>query len=97
MSKESLDHDFARWEKLMAAAKASGSDLPLMESLRRQLGGQMQDARRLQDRRSELQTELRKSTRELRSSKSRAGALASRIKALARAAILDRAKLSDAR
>ncbi|HEY0557571.1 MAG TPA: hypothetical protein VGG20_25175 [Thermoanaerobaculia bacterium] len=95
MSKESLDHYSAQWEKLMAAAKAFGGDLPLMESLRRQLGGQMQDVRRLQDRRSELQEETRKSTQELRSSQSRAGALAARIKALARAAILDSAKLGE--
>ena len=95
MPKESLDHDFAHWEKLLAAAKASGGNLPLMESLRRQLGGQLQDVRRLQDQRSELKAGVMKSTRELQSSRSRAGALAARIQALARAAILDRGKLSE--
>jgi hypothetical protein len=94
MSKESFDRTLAHWEKLLAAAMAS-SDIPFMESLCRELGGQVQGFKALLDRRAEMLAEVRKSTRELRSYRSQAGELASRIQSLARAAILDSGHLSE--
>jgi hypothetical protein len=94
MPKESFDRTLARCETLLAAAEAS-SNIPFMESLHRELGGQVQSFRTLMDRRLELQAELSESMRELRSCRSQAGELASRIQSLARAAIVDSEHLSE--
>jgi hypothetical protein len=94
MPKESFDRTLALWEKLLAAAEAS-SDTPFMDSLHRELGGEVRSFRALLDRRSELKVEMRRSTREVRSCRSRAGELASRIQSLARAAIVDSEHLRE--
>ena len=85
----------AHWEKLLAAAEATSRELPLMEALRVALGSQMEDVKTVRDRRSALQAEISKSTRDLRSFQKRGKTLASRIQALARAYTVDSGKLNE--
>jgi hypothetical protein len=93
MPKESFDQNLALWEKLLAAAETT-RDLPLMDSLHRELEGEVRSFKMLLARRSELTVEMRKSTHEVHSCRSRAKELASRIQSQARAAIVDSEHLS---
>ena len=95
MPQQSLALTIAHWEKLLGAAEGSSRELPLMEELRLLLGSEMEDVKTLRDRRSTLRAELLRSTREIRSCRSRAKNFASRLQSLARAYVVDKGKLSE--